>query len=204
MVLWAGSAAGSAAQVIVVVCANNAQLQAVLTLSDQGHDSIKHAGAAGGDTAGEAHQGDADARQESRAGGLGPRPTIPVCGVVVSLIAGHSHARVSRHRILHEPVGMLEVALRCVYACQDVNAVTAKAMSDIYCTLPKREATLIGRVADRGKYDQLQDRVDLFEFALCVCVCVCVFVLRERESVCVCVLHVYMCLYVYIYIYMYI
>jgi len=152
VVLWAGSAAGSRAQVVVVICNNDKELQAVLTLHDPSPNGAKE----GGDT-----KGTAVDKVDTEI--LGPRPKVPVCAVAVEVLAGHTRARVCRHRVLHDPVTMVDVALRCVYACLTVDDMTAKAMGDIYCTLPKRDSSLLVKEADAKRYEELQDRADRFD-----------------------------------------
>ena len=153
VVLWAGSAAGTCAGVMVVVCSNDKEVQAVVTLTDPTPKAVSSEN----DNAAEDQPGKASMDM------LGPRPTLPVCAVAVELIAGHTRARVCRHRVLYDPVTMVDVALRCVYACSTVDDVMAKAMGDIYCTLPKRDSSLVGSVADAKKYQELQDRADRFD-----------------------------------------
>lgn len=152
VVLWAGSAAGTRAGVMVVVCSNDKEVQTVTTLKDPPPPGAKEGG--------ETNKDDAD-KVDTEA--LGPRPKIPVCAVVVELSVGHTRARVCRHRVLHDPVTMVDVALRCVYACSTMDEMTVKAMGDIYCTLPTRDAKQVGNVADVKRYQLLQDRADKFD-----------------------------------------
>jgi hypothetical protein len=153
VVLWAGSAAGTRAGVLVVLCHNDKEVEVVLSLKDPIQKGAKEGGA----------EAAAGAAYKVEVEGLGPRPQVPVCAVAVEVLAGHTRARVCRHRVLHDPVTMVQVALRCVYACSTVDEVTAKAMGDIYCSLPKRNSSLMRSVEDTAKYNALQDRADAFD-----------------------------------------
>jgi hypothetical protein len=145
VVLWAGSAAGTRAGVVVVLCHNDKEVEVVVSLKDLPQKGAKEGGA-------EAAAGAADKVEME---GLGPRPHVPVCAVAVEVLPGHTRARVCRHRVLHDPVTMVQVALRCVYACSTVDEVAAKAMGDIYCSLPKRNSSLMRSVEDTAKYNKL-------------------------------------------------
>jgi hypothetical protein len=73
----------------------------------------------------------------------------------------NSLIRVCRRRVLYDPVVMLDLALQCVYKYKSLGQL--EAVNTIYTSLPQRNATLVGRVADQARYAELQDRADTLD-----------------------------------------
>jgi len=87
----------------------------------------------------------------------------PLCAITISPTQGDAYssqplARVSRRRVIHDPVAMLRLALRCAYASNGGNSL--EALNTIYTSLPERDASAVGKVREDKAYLDLQDSAD--------------------------------------------
>mmetsp|Transcript_20857 Transcript_20857/g.69636 ORF Transcript_20857/g.69636 Transcript_20857/m.69636 type:complete len:2210 (-) Transcript_20857:31-6660(-) len=152
-VLWAGMAAGEASQALLVLCSSSSSVDAVCNLTQEGRKSA----GVGGDKQEAAGLGDAGDKKELP---LGPLPSISVFAVLSGQHSMSTWGRITKNRILHDPMAMIDVALRCVYASSSENEDFLQAASDIYCSLPKRDAAALSGVKHQARYLELQDKAD--------------------------------------------
>eukprot|EP00960_Hanusia_phi_P052270 761361-Hanusia_phi.AAC.7 len=155
-VLWAGMAAGEASQALLVLCSNSSSVEAVCNLS-------KGDGKPPGMKVNKQEGGESQEAADKKNLPLGPIPDIPVFALLSSQDSQDSRSawgRITKNRILHDPMAMIDVALRCVYASSSDDAAFLQAASDIYCSLPKRDAAALSSMKHQARYLELQDQAD--------------------------------------------